>query len=272
MPFDLDKVGQLLKTAREEKGLTLEDVSGTLFIRKSTIGAIESGDWQNLPHIVYVRGYIVQYASFLNIVDVVKPALLASRDPAPEEERQPLPVRPEETPRQWGVGRKITGATVVAAIFIGFLVLLNMRGPGRVAPVASQTLREHRQTASTTGTATDAYDRQEGSPYQPPGDDSYRTVAGADRSTGSYDREKERMVLEPKKLMIACQERTWVRVVIDGSDKKEFMLNPEEVVMLNAKEKFDLLIGNAAGVRLIYNGKDIGLTGGKGEVKHVNLS
>ena len=27
MPFDLDKIGQVLKTARIEKGLTLEDVS-----------------------------------------------------------------------------------------------------------------------------------------------------------------------------------------------------------------------------------------------------
>ena len=51
MPFDLDKIGQLLKTARVEKGLTFEDVWRALFIRKSTIEAIESGDWQHLPHV-----------------------------------------------------------------------------------------------------------------------------------------------------------------------------------------------------------------------------
>ena len=43
MPFDLDKIGQLLKAAREEKGLTLEDVSRALFLRKSIIGAANPG-------------------------------------------------------------------------------------------------------------------------------------------------------------------------------------------------------------------------------------
>ncbi len=50
------------------------------------------------------------------------------------------------------------------------------------------------------------------------------------------------------------------------------MLNREEVVVLSAKESFDLLIGNAAGVKLFYNGKDIDFTGESGEVKRVNLS
>ena len=103
-------------------------------------------------------------------------------------------------------------------------------------------------------------------------DNNYETVAGADTSAKGYDPYEEKVVLETKKLMIACQERTWVRVVIDGSEKKEFMLNQEEVVVLNAKESFDLLIGNAAGVKLFYNGKDIGFTGASGEVKRVNLS
>jgi hypothetical protein len=89
----------------------------------------------------------------------------------------------------------------------------------------------------------------------------------------SYDsKEGDKLVLEAKKLVIACQDRTWVRIVIDGSEKKEFTLNPEEVVMLNAKETFDLLIGNAGGVKLFYNGKDTGFTGNNGEVKRINLS
>lgn len=70
MPFDLCRIGQLLKEAREEKGLTLENVSEALFVRKRVIGAIEAGDWNNLPHPVYVKGYVTQYASFLNIADL----------------------------------------------------------------------------------------------------------------------------------------------------------------------------------------------------------
>ena len=99
-----------------------------------------------------------------------------------------------------------------------------------------------------------------------------RRWRGRNQSENAYDRREEKVVLDPKKLMIACQERTWVRVVIDGSERKEFMLNREDVVMLSAKESFDVLIGNAAGVKLFYNGKDIDFTGESGEVKRVNLS
>jgi hypothetical protein len=77
---------------------------------------------------------------------------------------------------------------------------------------------------------------------------------------------------EGKKLMITCKERTWVSVGIDDTEKKEFMLNAQEMIILNAKDRFDLLIGNAGGVKLILNGKDTEFTGKNGEVKRIKLS
>ncbi len=273
MPFDLDKIGQLLKAARVEKGLRPEDVSAALFIRKSTIAAIESADWQRLPHIIYVKGYVTQYASFLNILDVVKPEL-TPKEPveAPLEERRELRAPREGTPlHQRDMRKKIIGGAAMAGILIGFLVFLNVQKPGRTASSSYHAPR-HTQQAAATDRETRAQDRREEKPAYATVENNYQTVAGADQSGNAYDRREEKMVLDPKKLMIACQERTWVRVVIDGSEKKEFMLNREEVVVLNAKEGFDLLIGNAAGVKLFYNGKDIDFTGESGEVKRVNLS
>jgi len=77
---------------------------------------------------------------------------------------------------------------------------------------------------------------------------------------------------EPKRLMITCHERTWISAVIDGTEKKEFILSPHEIIVLNAKERFDLLVGNAGGVKLILNGKDTEFSGKSGEVKRVDLS
>ena len=79
-------------------------------------------------------------------------------------------------------------------------------------------------------------------------------------------------ISEGKKLMISCKERTWVSVVIDDTEKKEFMLNAQEMIIINAKDRFDLLIGNAGGVKLILNGKDTDFTGKSGEVKRIKLS
>jgi hypothetical protein len=50
------------------------------------------------------------------------------------------------------------------------------------------------------------------------------------------------------------------------------MLNPEEMVVLNARDNFDLLIGNAGGVKLNLNGKEVEFTGKSGEVKRVKVS
>jgi hypothetical protein len=38
-----------------------------LFVKKSTLGAIESGCWDTLPHPLYVKGYVKSYASYLGI-------------------------------------------------------------------------------------------------------------------------------------------------------------------------------------------------------------
>lgn len=71
MSFSLNRIGQVLRETREGRGLSLEEVAIALFIRKRVVGAIEAGDWNGLPHPVYVRGYITQYAAFLDIADLV---------------------------------------------------------------------------------------------------------------------------------------------------------------------------------------------------------
>ncbi|HEX2965520.1 MAG TPA: helix-turn-helix domain-containing protein [Syntrophorhabdaceae bacterium] len=76
MPIDLSKIGAILKERRESKGLTLEDVSASLCVRKSLVHALESGTWEMLPHEVYVRGYIKEYAHLLNIYEEIVSDLL----------------------------------------------------------------------------------------------------------------------------------------------------------------------------------------------------
>jgi cytoskeletal protein RodZ len=259
MPYDLERIGHVLRTAREERGLAIEQVSRALFIRKTMISALESGNWEKLPHPVYVKGYINQYAAYLNITENVQAEFAAKDEPVPAEADASAPPAREKSarkwePKRWHPGKKAAAAALMAAVVVAFMVFLNAD-------------RAPEQTAGQPGRSAQAL-----TPAAPSASDApsvYKTVA----ATNSADEAQgEKRVLETKKLMIACQERTWVRIMIDDSEKKEFMMNPEEVVVLNAKEKFDLLIGNAGGVKLFYNGKDVGFTGETGEVKRVNLS
>jgi cytoskeleton protein RodZ len=72
MALNLCRIGQLLRETREKKGLTFDEVANALFIMKRVVGAIEAGDRDNLPHPVYVKGYVTHYAAFLNILGLLQ--------------------------------------------------------------------------------------------------------------------------------------------------------------------------------------------------------
>jgi cytoskeletal protein RodZ len=58
-------VGEILKNARQEKNLTLEEVEAKTKIRKKFLEAIEENNCQKLPSLTYVQGFIKNYAEFL---------------------------------------------------------------------------------------------------------------------------------------------------------------------------------------------------------------
>ena len=235
MPIDLEKIGKLLKEKRESQGITLADVSNSLCIRKSLINAIETGSWNLLPHEVYVRGYLKEYAHLLNVYDEI-----TDNFEQKEETRIPIeiPVKQGLESKSKQIPKRVFVYPLAFVLVVGFVIL-------------SQISKEQ-----NTPTQIQYAERT-----------SKKIIDNTDS-----DRQSTTEVSDVKKLMITCQERTWVSVVIDDTEKKEFMLNPQDIIILNAKETYDLLIGNAGGVKLILDGKDVQLTGISGEVKRIKLS
>lgn len=60
-------VGSILKTARIEKGYTIEDVEKAIKIRTRFLEAIESDDYAPLPSLAYAKGFVKNYADFLGL-------------------------------------------------------------------------------------------------------------------------------------------------------------------------------------------------------------
>lgn len=60
-------VGDILKQAREDKHITLEQASEITKIRLAYLKALEEGDYDKLPSEVYVRGFLRNYAEFLEL-------------------------------------------------------------------------------------------------------------------------------------------------------------------------------------------------------------
>jgi transcriptional regulator with XRE-family HTH domain len=235
MPIDLEKIGKFLKEKRELKGLTLVDVSDSLCLRKSLINAIESGSWKLLPHEVYVRGYLKEYAHLLNVYDEITDDFKQK-----EETKVPIeiPIQQKTESKRKQIPKRVFVYPLAFVLVIGFFILSQINKDQNVTTQIQYAERTSKNIIDNTGS------------------DSQNLIDPSDA----------------RKLMITCQERTWVSVVIDDTEKKEFMLNPQDIIILNAKEKYDLLIGNAGGVKLILDGKDVQFTGISGEVKRIKLS
>lgn len=73
----MSDLGQQLKDARMQKGLSLEDVQEMTKIRKRYLEAIEQGDFKVLPGSFYVRAFIKTYAEAVDL----DPELLLQNHP-----------------------------------------------------------------------------------------------------------------------------------------------------------------------------------------------
>jgi cytoskeletal protein RodZ len=60
--------GEILKKARLEKKLSLEDVEKSIRIRKKFLEALEQNDWEKLPSLPYIKGFLRNYSTYLGLV------------------------------------------------------------------------------------------------------------------------------------------------------------------------------------------------------------
>ena len=67
-------------------------------------------------------------------------------------------------------------------------------------------------------------------------------------------------------LEVFATDTTWLIVTIDGTQKKELLLKPGESAKWQANQNFSLKIGNAGGINLTFDGKNLGPPGKKGQV------
>jgi cytoskeletal protein RodZ len=64
---DVPSVGEKLRAAREERGLSLEDIAAQTRIPRRHLENIEAADWDNLPAPTYTLGFARSYASSVGL-------------------------------------------------------------------------------------------------------------------------------------------------------------------------------------------------------------
>ncbi len=107
-------LGETLRQARLDRGLSLEDAEKATRIRKRHLQALEDEDFGRLPDGVYVKGFIRLYAPYLGL----NPSDLLNLLPTETRRRrvQPLPNLAGPPPR---IGSWLLGLLVVLLMAVG---------------------------------------------------------------------------------------------------------------------------------------------------------
>jgi hypothetical protein len=72
-------------------------------------------------------------------------------------------------------------------------------------------------------------------------------------------------------LELIAEDTTWIFITIDDGESKEMLLQQGDHIKLSAKNVFSLKIGNAGGIKLIFDGKEVGSLGEEGHVVTLTL-
>jgi cytoskeletal protein RodZ len=249
--------GEILKKKREELGYNLKEIAKTLRIRSDYLKAIEEGTFEKLPVEVYTKGYIRAYAKFLKTDPEIVIKDYMEKIAPPVIEKQPDPAAPAEhivkeekaAPRY-----SITAITLSAAATAALLIVLSLFF---FAP-------EEPKTPLPEKTAPTSVALQPGSPAQ----EKENTEKAKTETAANPQGEK---TAKEHSLDILASDKTWILVTIDNTETKEMLLNKGESAKLSAKNGFSLKIGNAGGIKLIFDGNDMGVPGENGKVITLKL-
>ena len=118
-------VGQILKEARENKLYTLEDIEKHTKIRVEMLEALEKDDFDKLPPLTFIQGFIKNYGKFLGL-DASKLLAVFRRDY--EAKKHPPMVmeslkKPIENKRFFLQPSHLIGLTVVLIVLCFFAYL-----------------------------------------------------------------------------------------------------------------------------------------------------
>ncbi|WP_409340909.1 RodZ domain-containing protein [Paenibacillus sp. MBLB4367] len=175
------ELGQLLRKARLEKGISLEDLQEVTKIRKRYLEAIEEGNLKVLPGTFYIRAFIKSYAEAVGLDPNEVLRLYRNVIPVSEPEQTAEPVRRKRTDsknsEKWS--KRLTGIMLWSFVLLIFGILYyfistNAKSEGEENVSQSQT-NEHltdrkmsEVSAAPTPAATASEQKPETKPSQTP--------------------------------------------------------------------------------------------------------
>ncbi|MBI5892111.1 MAG: helix-turn-helix domain-containing protein [Deltaproteobacteria bacterium] len=263
--------GEYLKRQREMRGVSLEDISKVTKINIKLLNALESDSHENLPHQTFVKGFIRSYCKYAGI-DADDAVLHYEEYLNKKAEKESNVVfAPSDAPKQDNniplVSKKFaviaSVALLIAVSFIGYIFYYPRPAAHDPQPATRIDETPKNTTALAPQTAYPSVDAEE--PKKEP-EKTNEAVEPQKDAVLKGAKEAENTKKMPLQLVVSAHKTTWIRVEVDKEKPFEVSLRDGENITWEAKEKFLLIIGNAGGVELTFNGKPVGKIGENGQV------
>jgi cytoskeleton protein RodZ len=308
----METIGEYLKRVREERGLSVQQVSVTTRISPAFIQALEENRMEQFPGEVFARGFVQSYGRCLGLDDSDTMARF-TRSARPffrerDEKKRSTKRSAEQEKVRYEFRSRILQAVIVVGLGLTLLTVyvINSRHSrvaqetaGPIHPEASPSLETthpaspHPELTEPTvnkpvlkeaesakpGNAPPSAGPTAGPPKPPPArplpaaptekpDEKLPLIVNVPGKTPEPHAPVEMLIL-----VIEAVESSWVSARIDGGETKEVFLDPGEKVTWKASDHFLVSLGNAGGVKVLFNGKPLPSFGPKGAVvKDIKIS
>ncbi len=274
-------LGAYLRSLREAKGSSLEDMARSTRVGIRHLEALEEERLADLPSPVFVRGFIRAYCSFLR--ESPEAALGHYQELAGERaatEAASPPPRPRNTRASSPV---VLGLALLLVLGIG-LAVLNLTVKRQPETPVVTTRMEPRATQAPAPTPAPAPPRAAATPPAQPPPPAPAAVPtrpasppapsppAAAAPTAPASPTAPAPTVAPKampgsqRLVIKAVEPTWIRVQPDEGRIAEELLPAGASREWTADRRFLVTIGDAGGVELTLNGRSLPPLGAKGTV------
>lgn len=266
-------IGETLKNARVAKGISLEQAEEDTKIRKRYLQALEDEDYSILPGMVYAKGFLRNYASYLGLNQeeiMIEYKLLNT----PVRENGTRPNIEEVIHKRRAnnrVNRKVYFITVIVAVIaiLTFALYSTIVKKDSDVPKSGnndnqvktgQQAQKNNNQAGSTGNSAIQENKPDSTSNQP--ENSSPGQQSSSASSGDLPGEDEEKV----KLVLKGIEPSWIKVYVDGKVEFTGILKPGETKTFAAADKIKFRSGNAGGTEVTLNGQDLGTLGPTGKV------
>lgn len=284
--------GQLLRAARLDRGMNIEDVARQLRLSVRQVTALEEDDYDKLSSITFLRGFVRNYAKLLQMDAAPLLQLLQQTLPPPPPPTISYQIEGIPFPSNQKRGRRgliIAGVVVLALLLLIFEIYDANEGNKDKQPALKTEIKTKAEQAAvqpqfelppalstrdadstpppdTVPSAEEVRAVQQKQEIPPPAPARQVTAVVINPEATSATTPAVAGAVAPE----SADERDVLRLVFEGESWVEIKdgrgrillsrINPRGTEqVLHGKPPFSLAIGNAAQVKLVYNNKPIDL-------------